>query len=66
MAKIGARKLIAEPSASGRKRSAPKKQAVATTRQSERTSCMRRWRVRQKPPPPRCQAIGMTTSICPA
>jgi hypothetical protein len=63
---MGARKLIAEPSASGRKRSAPKKHEVATMRQSDRASCTRRWRVRQKPGPPRCQAIGVVTTIWPA
>jgi hypothetical protein len=49
MANIGARKLIAVPSARGRNRSAPKKHPVATTRQSERRSCVRRFRERQKP-----------------
>lgn len=66
IANIGARKLMALASASGRKRSAPKKQSVATTRHSERASCIARWRVRQKPAPPRCHVIGVATIIWPA
>ena len=64
--KIGARKVIAEASASGRKRNAPKNAAVAQSSSAERSSCNAGRRVRQKPSPARCHAKGVTTNIWPA
>ena len=62
----GARNVIADASASGRKRSPAKKQTVAPNRQAERSHCTSGRRVRQKPLPARCQANGVTTTSWPA
>lgn len=59
-------KLIAEFSASGRKRRPPKKKHVAATRHRERRICIFKCFVRQKCGPARWRANGVTIAICPA
>ncbi len=63
---MGVSEAIDAASASGRKRSAPKNDSVATSSIVERSSCMRGCRVRQKPRPTRCHARGVTAIIWPA